>query len=127
MFPTCVDHLRQYSRFRECHVTGIRYSSLHIRTCIFRSYQNNTISSTYTIDGRCSRILQDRNVGNIIRINHVKIHFHTVNQYQWAATIYRSSTTHIQCCSGTRLTTTRRNLQVRYSPLQCTGRRSDGT
>ena len=125
MLPTCTYHFRQYCRFGKCHITGIRHSSLHIRTCILRCYQNNTISSTYTIDGRCSRIFQYRNVGNVIRINHIEIHLHTVNQHQWATTVNRSSTTHIQCRSGTRLTTTRRNLQVRYSSLQCAGRRSD--
>ena len=73
-----------------------RYLCRLVFTASFGGNQYDTISCTCTIDGSRRGIFQYGNTFHVLRVNQVRVHFHTVNQYQWWTSTHGSSTTDIE-------------------------------
>ena len=105
-------------RFLHGEVAGIGNGSL-VFSRLFRGDQHDTESTTCPIDGSRGGIFQDRHAGNIVRVQHRGIAFHTVDQDQRTTPLSdRSRTADIITRRAGRLAVGQLNVQVGDRTLQ---------
>ena len=108
-------------------VSGIGDGSL-VFGRLFRGDQHNTESTACSIDGSRSGIFQDRHAGDIVRVQHRGITFHTVDQDQCATPLPdRSRTADIVTRRTGRLAVGQLDVQVGDRTLQGLCHIGDGT
>ena len=113
--------LRQVDRLLPSEVSriGNLCTILNLRT-VLRGDQYNTVSTTGTVDRSRSSVLQNRDVSNVVGVNERKVaDLNTVQQDQrLVVTINRSSTTNLNGCRSTKVSSTVGNGQTGNSTLK---------